>query len=814
MSDGTEGETTTTTSTEKGDKVYCVECEDVEAAVRCPACGNDAFCGLCFRYLHRKGARAQHTPVPLPGVDMHAHLEPCRVEGTTEAFAAAFEREQAQQALDRDALFESDDDEGDEEEEEETVEGDKDAAGEEKEKEKEEEEPVEKKKKKTAKKEHSKKKEGLSKEERREARRAKRKAKEEEKQAQGSSEGAEDDEVNAVADEDNEDDETTETTGTTTTETTTESNEQMDGSESDEGEDVLGRGKKRMSRKERKELKKREKEARAQARRARAQAAAEGWDDDDSSVRHKKKKTKKAASRDKAQAGGATTTTAATQTQGGQGEEDELGAWVPMRLLPEERVLLQTLEGVLEVSEYTDHVDVSADYFGWRVGAHSRAATVERELREVLQLLCGLTAAGDYRRGRRLLQRSLAENEDFFQTVFEVGRRYKIMNPDKMRTTYGKLMHALMDYTQSRLGGIAHRPRPILTVRRFLAARGPRALALLRDPRLAAATAVITAAQHDPESSRAEAVAAAIAAKNAARAALVEAYGGCSSSTTKSSSESSSEGSTNPEGSETGTGTGLSDADVERVVDSVYDAQCYLVGNRDPVDRMLGYLEEYFGAGAGEASLAIVRGAEGARLTHGHATQYEFVRQTLLLWREIQTQMFRLWALADEDLLGGGYRLCNTGQGLNRVQPAPRVARAMAQILARVQGAVRGRWVGLSVVHLGDVDVPNALFFIDKYTQVPRILGPLVHAVDRIDVLARDPRAQHLVALCGGADQCKRRILRDYFRHGFDGSGSDGGSCVDGRLTSSWNWCSLVEKKSYYPILLATGFTGFDGSFS
>lgn len=39
----------------------------------------------------------------------------------------------------------------------------------------------------------------------------------------------------------------------------------------------------------------------------------------------------------------------------------------------------------------------------------------------------------------------------------------------------------------------------------------------------------------------------------------------------------------------------------------------------------------------------------------------------------------------------------------------------------------------------------------------------------------------------------------------------DAGSCIDGRLTSAWNWCSKIEKKSFYNLFKVAGFAGFDG---
>ena len=135
---------------------------------------------------------------------------------------------------------------------------------------------------------------------------------------------------------------------------------------------------------------------------------------------------------------------------------------------------------------------------------------------------------------------------------------------------------------------------------------------------------------------------------------------------------------------------------------------------------MIAYLQDYFTPGKFEEgySLSIVSGQDGARLSHSHERQYYFILQSLTLWRDIINDMFRLWAMAEHDLLSEtvSYNLMETGQGLQRIQQSPRTYKAMQQILANVQKKVN-HWVGSSVIHLGDHNVPNALNFIDKYTQ-------------------------------------------------------------------------------------------------
>lgn len=124
--------------------------------------------------------------------------------------------------------------------------------------------------------------------------------------------------------------------------------------------------------------------------------------------------------------------------------ESTVGEWfvdrskfIPMRLTLGERKFLRLLEAALNVSEYTDKIDTIG--FGL-----SKAKRIVHQIRELCAIMSGLVLSADYKQGQELFaDRDFAANEDFYQQIFELGRRHKIMNPDKMRSTYGKLMYLL-----------------------------------------------------------------------------------------------------------------------------------------------------------------------------------------------------------------------------------------------------------------------------------------------------------------------------------------------------------------------------------
>mmetsp|Transcript_12396 Transcript_12396/g.46257 ORF Transcript_12396/g.46257 Transcript_12396/m.46257 type:complete len:642 (-) Transcript_12396:152-2077(-) len=454
--------------------------------------------------------------------------------------------------------------------------------------------------------------------------------------------------------------------------------------------------------------------------------------------------------------------------------------YIPLRLDMEERKLLRLLEASLHVSEYTDRVDV--------ITFRGKTQRITQQLKEICAIMCGLVVATDYRKGQALIRdKEFEENAEFFQAVFEIGRRHKIMNPEKMRSEYGKMVYLLQDSQTDEVTELLgfKLVKPLRTAYTLLAKKG--GLDMLRDPLMETATAEIAHAQKQRFLVQKE-----IRAKEKAREFLARRY-----ATDELPSE-----------------------DILRVLYSISDNNAYLRFNRDPVSKMLAYLTEFFDAKTPESrefSLGISVGSDGARLSHTHERQFLYVSQSLTLWREVSNDMFKLWTLAEGDLLrqDNRYSLTNTGQGLNRVQSAPNVGKAMHAVLHKCQKSLGG-WVGSSVVHLGDHNVPNALMFIDKYTQVPRILGPTALVVDSLEELCKDAGLNtYVCSTFGSVENCRKTILVDFFRHAFDGSGADNffdaGSCIDGRLTSAWNWCSKIEKKPYYPVFKLAGFAGFDG---
>ena len=459
----------------------------------------------------------------------------------------------------------------------------------------------------------------------------------------------------------------------------------------------------------------------------------------------------------------------------------ERAKYIPLRLSLGERKMLRLVEAAMTCSEYTTEVDRSFK---------NDARRTHEQLKCITDVLRGLVTACDYTAGQKLLDDdNFVEYEKFFRQMFEIARRHKIMNPEKMRTEYGKLCYLLQDAVSPKVHSLLSFSckGPIETVYKFLEER--EGLAVLDDKLIEVATEEILAGKK----SRVQ-IATEIKSKERAVAVIKTKY-----RTTKLSSE-----------------------DIHLCLYSICDNNSFLNSNRVPIDKIIGFLKTYFAPEKIQDgfSLSIVSGEDGARLSHSHERQYFFALQSLTLWRDIIDDMFRLWHMAEEDLLSETvtYSLQDTGQGFQRVQQCPRTYKAMQQILARVQSKV-SMWVGSSVIHMGDHNVPNSLSFIDKYTQVPRILGPIVSCLENLERICKDDDGikDMVESGYGGMEKLRKDILHDFFRSAFDGSGADNfydaGSCIDGRLTSAWNWCSQLSSKPYYPIFKLTGFIGFDGDF-
>lgn len=94
--------------------------------------------------------------------------------------------------------------------------------------------------------------------------------------------------------------------------------------------------------------------------------------------------------------------------------------------------------------------------------------------------------ACDYKAGQKYLETDdYPAFQTFFRQTFEIARRHKIMNPEKMRTEYGKLVYLLQMHLSLDVMG------PIESVYKFLEERG--GLKVLEDSLIETATEEILA---------------------------------------------------------------------------------------------------------------------------------------------------------------------------------------------------------------------------------------------------------------------------------------------------------------------------------
>ena len=439
-------------------------------------------------------------------------------------------------------------------------------------------------------------------------------------------------------------------------------------------------------------------------------------------------------------------------------EKHELLRYIPLRTIDDERVYLRALKNALDICEYVDHVDKRGI---------NKSAVIQEQMKEFFDILFSMliSTSPNHKKLKKRIKSDAndmatitALSKESAKRAFEIFRRYKRLNATFLRSVFGKLMWILMDLKFLDSTYIA----PIMTVGDVLSTETIQSLT--GNPLFK--TAVDPSA---PSIQRSEAL----------RAVAHEVP--C-------------------------------ETDISLVFNSISDSISAVQSNQKPIILLLQWLETV----SQTCELSIRRGCEGSCLSHSHAEQYKFVRNTLVLWKVIGEHMDVLWAAVEDDLLNPSlaYSFVDTGQGCHRLQKCPQTRQIAERCLTEAKRQV-GSWIGSDVIHLGDRDVPNALVFIDKYTQIPLVLGEITSVILELESYTKQNAWVHN-AVCqtyGSVDRLKKSILQDFFKNGFNGSGDDGGSCIDGRLTSVWNWCSLIGKKKFYHFFKLCGFRGFDGRF-
>jgi len=115
----------------------------------------------------------------------------------------------------------------------------------------------------------------------------------------------------------------------------------------------------------------------------------------------------------------------------------ERSKYIPLRLTLDERKYLRLVEAAMNVSEYTDRVDI--------ISFRDKARRIFEQIKDICSILSGLMIAHDYAQGQKLVQdREFKDNEIFFQRLFEILRRHKIRNPGTLCLTGPRRTRTIM----------------------------------------------------------------------------------------------------------------------------------------------------------------------------------------------------------------------------------------------------------------------------------------------------------------------------------------------------------------------------------